>query len=193
MPAPKSGVDVANDATVGRIEHNSRVTEGTWHGMAYLIESILLLAFIVAAITVFFELFSYSENIATNNNTLSDAVVYATNTAEMFAASPELMKDYGTERDDYHITCNVTEREAAAGTLYDAVIEVTSVSSGEVLYTLNTTNYVSSNGASDEAADVEIADEVEDDGSGSSAGSSSAAGSTGSSSITSASSESEVD
>lgn len=143
MPSPVlPGQDVANDNTVKRLEHNRRVTTGTWHGRAYLIESILLLAFIVGAITVFFQLFSYSEGIATANESLSDAVVYAANAAELFASDPAGMDGWSSDEEGMHVACSVEPRETSAGTLYNATITVTD-EGGEVLYTLSSTAYVS--------------------------------------------------
>lgn len=123
-----------------RAEHNS---ESSWHGMAFLIEAVVLLAFLAVCIAVFFRLFAYSKSQSTSTTQVTNAITYASNAAERFALDPTSMSGYYDEQDGYAISCHVVPRTTDAGTLYDATITVSDASTEETLYTLTTTAYVS--------------------------------------------------
>lgn len=126
-----------------RMSHNHLVSSRPWHGMAFIIEAVVLLAFIALAISVFFRLFAYSEGASAQSQQLSAAVAYASNTAEQFAASPTSMSDYSKTEDGLHVTCQVEPNKTSAGTLYKATITISDPTSGDELYTLHTASYVS--------------------------------------------------
>lgn len=135
---------LAANRSLRRMQHAAQVSDHPWHGMAFLIEAVVLLGFIAVAIAVFFRLFAYSESISSENTVLSNAVVYASNAAEQFCIDPESMAGYEKiEGDNYRVHCNVSQRATGAGTLYDATITVSDASTGEELYTLTTSDYVS--------------------------------------------------
>lgn len=133
----------ANRKDLRRMQHNTHVSTHTWHGMAFIIEAVILLAFVAMAVAVFFRLFAYSENTSIESSELSSAVVAASNTAELFAQDPASMAGYSTTEGDYSVSCSVTPSDTEAGVLYEAKIEVYHGSDSEPLYTLTTSRYVS--------------------------------------------------
>lgn len=130
-----------NSQSLQRMQRNARVSERSWHGMAFLIEAMVLLAFVALAIAVFFRLFAYAKTTSTSNTELSQAVVYASNTAELFTADPEKMTGYAKLEEDYYITCDVTSKDTASGTLYTANIVVSRQEGSEDIYSLATQVY----------------------------------------------------
>lgn len=132
-----------NAKSLNRMRRGAYITDSSWHGMAFLIEAVVLLAFIAVCITVFFRLFAYSKDISVTNRELSSAVMYASNTAEEFALSPATMDGYSNTEGDFVVTCSVEPEDTSTGTLYKASIVVSSASTGDELYTLTTSSYVS--------------------------------------------------
>lgn len=130
-----------NTSSIQRMQRNARVAGTTWHGIGFLIEAMVLLAFVALAIAVFFRLFAFAKERSSANTELSQAVVYASNAAEQFAAAPETMSGYAKARDNYYITCSVTSEDTAVGTMYNAIINVSSQDTGELLYSLATSKY----------------------------------------------------
>lgn len=132
-----------NRQSLIRMQRNARISDRPWHGMGFLIESIVLLAFVAVAIAVFFRLFAYAQVTSVSNIELSQAVVYASNTAELFATDPESYVGYEKTEEDYRITCKVEPKETANGTLYEAQISVANAETGELIYSLATSKYES--------------------------------------------------
>lgn len=144
----------------------------SWHGAAFVLEVMLLVAFIAASLAVLAAVFSGAQMRGIEAIRLTDAVTLAasgaSNGAEDFAADPEAAYVEGASTTYYAVAagsvspcdpsaanaCEVTrvvDRNATqAGALYDATITVTR--DGEVLYELKTSAYVSAR--ADGAADV---------------------------------------
>lgn len=149
----------------------------SWHGAAFVFETMLLVAFIAASLAVLAAVFSGAQMRGIEAIRLTDAVTLAasgaSNGAEDFAADPEAAYAEGASTTYYAVAagsvsacdpsaanaCEVTRvverRDTAAGALYDATITVTR--NGEVLYELETSAYVSdcaNDAASDAASDA---------------------------------------
>lgn len=118
----------------------TRVRETRRRGAAFLFEAIVTLAFLMAALAIFVQLFSSAQLEGLRANQLSDAVIVASNRAEEFSADPTGTQGTTTEG-SFEVTCTVTPTKQATGTYYDAVIEV--FSKGEQVYELHTARYVS--------------------------------------------------
>lgn len=134
-----------------------------WHGAAFIMEALLLLAFIVASLAVLMQLFGVAHERSASASELSNAVVLASNEAEVFAAAPsdtdathyftlvddELVEtnaaDTQAENNDaFTVTRTVERKSESAGALYSAHISVER--SDAVLYELDTARYVSTSG-----------------------------------------------
>ncbi len=134
-----------------------------WHTMAFQLESIVLLAFIILSITLITVLFAASYQKGTEANRISEslalAVSSAENSAETFAADPINSKSYTTyylfedgkfiEVDEegegiYAVSRVCTPEKREAGTLYRATVTVEC--NGLEVYSLNTAKYVSERG-----------------------------------------------
>lgn len=59
-----------------------------WHGAAFVVEALVLLAFLVTALAVVMQVMSASYERGAQADELSDAIVIASNDAEAFAADP---------------------------------------------------------------------------------------------------------
>lgn len=132
-----------NRKSLNRMQRNGHVVSKSWHGMAFIIEAVILLFFIAISVAVFFRLLSYSEITSASAADLSSAIASASNTAELFAADPVSMSGYAKAEGDYYITCDTETSAKAAGTMYEATIKVTNTATDEVVYTLTTSRYVS--------------------------------------------------
>lgn len=108
-------------------------------GMAFFIEALVVLFFLMLSLAVFVRLFSGAQIEGMQANKLSEAVLVATNRAEEFSANPTAVKDLAYEG-DLMVSCDVEETKMASGILYEATITV-SDESGE-LYVLETARYV---------------------------------------------------
>ena len=125
-------------------ERGEQESTVVWHGAAFVMESLVLLFFLVVSLTIFIALFSISYQMGEQNERLLNAVTLATNTAEDFAADP--VNTQGVlDAGDYHVYCVVTPEETDAGTLYRAQITVNAA--GGQIYSLETSAYKSNNGA----------------------------------------------
>lgn len=130
-----------NSKSLQRMQRNARISESSWHGMGFLIESMVLLAFVALAIAVFFRLFAYAKTTSTSNIALSQAVVYASNTAELFSSDPQSMEGYAKAEEGYYVTCNVTSENTESGTMYHANITVSNQETGEDIYSIATSKF----------------------------------------------------
>ncbi len=102
-----------------------------WHGTAFLVEALVLLAFLTAALAVFAQLFASARTEAARGAELSEAVAIAQNAAERFAAAadPAALDGATTATgpqtgNAYHLVIDVEPTEQAAGTLWTATIYV---------------------------------------------------------------------
>ena len=130
----------------------------SWHGGAFIVESLVLLAFLVAALAVSIQLMGVAHQHGTQADRLSSAVILASNEAEAFATDPaagnvsasfatvdgELVESAGADAPAdgsiYQVTRTVEARDEQAGTLYEARIAVTC--DGQDVYELDTARYV---------------------------------------------------
>lgn len=91
--------------------------------MAFIVEAMVLLLFLVAALAVFVQMFAYGLTSSRESEDLTNAVAAATQTAEHFAANPasvEEVSQYG----DLAVVCEVTPERHDNGTLFRAQITV---------------------------------------------------------------------
>ncbi len=112
----------------------------TWPGVAFVLEALLLLLFVTAALAVLLQLFAWAQLRGDDSAHLTEAVTIATNAAERFAQDPTDVQT-SCEEGAYGVTCQVTPKKNAAGTLYSAHISVSRDDS--VVYEMDTANYVS--------------------------------------------------
>ena len=119
----------------------------TWHGTAFVVEALVLLAFLAFALAMFMQLFGAAHNRGVEERQLTQAVLLASNAAEEFAAMPLA----GTQSEafdgdgDYLVTREVVPESTEGGTLYHAGITVSR--DGEVVYELETARYASDGAA----------------------------------------------
>lgn len=101
----------------------TRFARPGWSGVAFIVEALVLLVFLAAAVAIFTRLFSGAATRSDEALQLTRAVAAAQSTAERFAADPESV--YTVETDgDFVIVTDFTREEMAAGTLYCATISV---------------------------------------------------------------------
>lgn len=134
-----------------------RGADAAWHGTAFVVEALVLLAFLAFALAVFMQLFGAAHVRAAEERQLTQAVLLASNAAEEFAAAPQAGST--TARFDasgsgsapmdaeggYQVTSDVTSERTEGGTLYRADIAV--ACDEEVVYQLETARYVSDGAA----------------------------------------------
>ena len=131
------------------MEHITRKTtsraRSSWSSVAFIVESILLLVFLVASLGVLTRVFSASLNHSVESRTLDASTIAATSIAEHFAADPTDVEER-VKLGDLVVTCDVTEEPRAAGTMYHARIDVydmTGADASEPVYTILTSRYES--------------------------------------------------
>jgi hypothetical protein len=117
-------------------------------GMAFLIEALFVLGFLMFALAIFVQLFSRAQIEGLKANQLSEAVLVATNCAEEFSANPQGAEGTKTQG-DFEVVCTVTPTKRANGVLYEATIQVMSKSAQ--VYELHTARYVSASRGGDAA------------------------------------------
>jgi hypothetical protein len=117
-------------------------------GMAFLIEALIVLGFLMFALAVFVQLFSRAQIEGLKSNQLSEAVLVATNCAEEFSAHPQGAEGT-TTKGDFEVVCTVTPVKRAGGVLYEATIQV--LSNSTQVFELRTSRYVSANRGGDVA------------------------------------------
>lgn len=108
--------------------------------MAFLIEALVVLAFLMTSLAVFVRLFSGAQVEGLRANELSQAVLAASVGAERFAADPTQVQEFTTE-DGLSVSYEVKETPHGTGTLYNATVVVSH--DGAQVYTLETARYVS--------------------------------------------------
>lgn len=149
----------------------------SWHGTALLVEALVLLAFLVASLALFMQVFAQARGMGAEGSELAQAVAMASNLAEEFAADPATEPE-PLERDGLTASCEVAtvaaddadhagsqtdpdadgapagDSSGAAGTLYRATILVTD-GDGDEVYRLVTERYArgaATSGHGDDAA-----------------------------------------
>ena len=121
------------------------ITGKSWSSVAFIVESILLLVFLVGSLAILTQVFSASLTRSVESRTLDAATIAATSVAEHFSADPEGVQER-TELGDLIVICNVDEEKRVDGTMYSArisVYDVSSANSGEPVYSVETTRYES--------------------------------------------------
>lgn len=113
----------------------------TWKGAAFVVEALVLLVFLVAALAVFMTLFAGAAQRGRQDSALEQAVVIASNTAEQFSANPTGISA-SEQQGNFTVTCDVTPQKLGGGTLYQAKVHVLD-STGSEVYSLETSRYVS--------------------------------------------------
>ena len=139
----------------------SRVTPA-WHGTAFFVEALVLLAFLVAAIAVFMSLFAAARAQSDEAAQLTDAVLLAQEVAEVFAADPAEFSaeseagaaagEPALARGGLSVHATATVEPCDDGALYHAVIAVTPDGENEAVYELETARYVADAADADAAA-----------------------------------------
>lgn len=150
---------------LSRIRRTSTADRRPWHGAAFIVEALVLLAFLVASLGVLASLMGAAHERNAVADRLSYAVILASNEAEAFAAEPsgaasttrhvfedgalQQVEGDGAEADGsdaavYEVQRSVERRGQEAGTLYEARITVSC--EGRTLYQLDTSRYVSNQG-----------------------------------------------
>lgn len=123
-----------------RLIRYRRSDRSTWPGMAFILESLLLLLFVSASLAVLMSLFVQANLLGEENAQRSEAIIVATNVAEAFAQDPVSVES-AFEQDGYQVTCQMEPRTSDAGTLTLAHIAV--AFEDNVLYELTTAAYES--------------------------------------------------
>lgn len=123
----------------------TRKARTSWSSIAFIVESILLLVFLVASLAVLTQVFTASLTRSIEGRTLDAATIAATSAAERFAADPTTVEE-STTVGDLQVTCQVTEQKRAQGTLFEAQIDVRDNSmegAGAIVYSITTSRYES--------------------------------------------------
>lgn len=144
---------------LSRLRRSSVHDRRPWHGAAFIMESLVLLVFLMASLAVLMQVMGNAHERGIEADKLSNAIILASNDAETFAADPttgdrtaqfslvdgELVELTGAEgtasAERYEVERTVQQHAEKAGTLYEARIEVSS--GGNAVYEVNTSRYVS--------------------------------------------------
>lgn len=119
--------------------------KSSWASVAFIVESVLLLVFLVASFAVLIQVFTAALNRSVESRTLDAATIAASSIAEHFAANPTDVQEQ-TVLGDLRVVCTVTDEPRADGTMYRARIDVydESPSGGDdPVYSLDTARYES--------------------------------------------------
>lgn len=127
-----------------RLRSNGSDTRGK-RGMAFIVEALVLLFFLVLAVTVFVQLLGGAVVRGQQATDLENAVQIAQDAAETFAADPQSFQpeDHGA----YAVDANVERTATPAGALYRATIKVSKNGEEGAIYELSTARYVESSHA----------------------------------------------
>ena len=130
-------------ARSGGASRNKR--RSNWSSTAFLVESLVLLFFLIACLAVFTQMFAHSWQASSDASRLSAACVVAQNAAEEFEANPQTVQNGTFDVNDangasFCVSRTVESEAAAAGIIYTAHISV-SDDTGEV-YSLEAQRYM---------------------------------------------------
>lgn len=130
-------------ARSGGAQRNKR--RSNWSNTAFLVESLVLLFFLIACLAVFTQMFAHSWQASSDASKLSAACVVAQNAAEEFEANPQAAQNdtidvSGASGTSFHINRSVESEATATGTMYTVHIAV-SDDTGEV-YSLEAQRYM---------------------------------------------------
>jgi len=128
-------------------------TRHSWHGMAFILEAMVLIAVIIASSVILMQLFSESKSYGERAHAISYAVILATNEAERFAADPylpstkhyELVDDalvpvQSPTQNGFTVVREIRREHMVGGVLFRAHITVEKEE--KVLYILSLAHYV---------------------------------------------------
>lgn len=116
----------------------------SWSSVAFIVESILLLVFLVASLAVLTQVFTNSLNRSIESRSADAATIAASSIAEHFAADPTGVEEQ-TKLGDLIVICDVSSEPRRSGTLYHATISVysaTGANGPDPVYSLETARYV---------------------------------------------------
>ena len=129
--------------SIEQTSNNARRLGATrWAGTAFLVEAMLLLAFIVISIAITTQMFAASLDQSKQSLYISEGVSLSSSLAERFAASPGDVQST-LEGDHVYAVCEVTSESRASGTVHHALITAYDRESGAVVYTIETERYES--------------------------------------------------
>ena len=106
----------------------------------FMVEALLLLAFVLILLAITVSLFAFASETSTNAQRMQEAADIAQNTAEEFISDPEAMPDAQTVG-DYIVRCDIDREKTDAGVMYDA--RVTVIRGIEEVCTLSVSKYES--------------------------------------------------
>lgn len=131
-----------------------RAASSTWANAAFVVESLVLLVAIVAAMAVFSSLFAKSLAVSRDAGMKSSAVQMAQSAAEEFSSDPAAVaagKKVGrgvamgdADEGDLHVNVSVRQQDSGKGKLYTAHVIITSGErdSASEVYALDASRYV---------------------------------------------------
>lgn len=130
-------------ARSGGASRNKR--RSNWSSTAFLVESLVLLLFLIACLAVFTQMFAHSWQASSDASRLSAACVVAQNAAEDFEANPQGVQNGAFDVNDadgasFYVNRTVESEATAVGTMYTVHIAV-SDDTGEV-YSLEAQRYM---------------------------------------------------
>lgn len=130
-------------ARSGGASRNKR--RSNWSSTAFLVESLVLLFFLIACLAVFTQMFAHSWLASSDASRLSTACAVAQNAAEDFEANPQGVQNGAFDVNDadgasFHVSRTVESEATATGTMYTVHIAV-SDDTGEV-YSLEAQRYM---------------------------------------------------
>lgn len=132
-----------------RLRSNGSDVRGK-RGMAFIVEALVLLLFLVLAVTVFVQLLGGAVVRSQQATDLENAVQIAQDAAETFAADPQSFQpeDQGV----YAVDADIERTATSAGALYRATIKVGKDGEEGSIYELSTARYVESSRTRAQAA-----------------------------------------
>lgn len=122
---------------------NRSLRRASWSrrtGRAFIVEVLLLFAFLIAALAVITQVFVASVSEAAQARDLERAISAASNSAERFSADP-LAGDSSFSQDGLTVVCDVQPESTSTGVLYHATITV--YNDNGPFYSIETARYVS--------------------------------------------------
>ena len=130
-------------ARSGGASRNKR--RSNWSSTAFLVESLVLLFFLIACLAVFTQMFAHSWRASSDASRLSAACVVAQNAAEEFEANPQTAHNdtidvSAASGTNFHVSRTIESEATATGTMYTVHIAV-SDDTGEV-YSLEAQRYM---------------------------------------------------
>lgn len=132
-----------------RLRNNGSDVRGK-RGMAFIVEALVLLFFLVLAVTVFVQLLGGAVVRSQQATDLENAVQIAQDAAEAFAADPQSFQP--EDQGIYVVDADIERTATSAGTLYRATIKVGKNGEEGSVYELSTARYVESPRARAQAA-----------------------------------------